>query len=172
MSRFNDFIYLQPAGDIDDGLPVYEYRQADATLHGAELELAAPVYQRGTGELTLRMSTDFVRGSLSGGGNLPAIPPLRAGAELRWTDSRWQAGVSAFRYGNQRRVAANEATTDGYLMVDADFNYQQSLTNGSIDWFIRGSNLADVEARRHTSPLKEYVPLPGCSVSAGLRWQF
>jgi iron complex outermembrane receptor protein len=172
LSRFDDFIFLQPTGDADDGLPVYEYRQGGATLHGAEMELSAGVYQRGSGELRLRMTSDLVRGSLSNGGPLPAIPPLRAGLELRWTDAQWNAGLSAFRYGNQRRVAANEVPTDGYLMIDADFTFEQALANGHIDWFIRGSNLADVEARRHTSPLKEYVPLPGRSLTAGLRWQF
>ena len=38
--------------------------------------------------------------------------------------------------------------------------------------YIRGTNLGDEDARRHTSPLKEFIPLPGRSLVAGLRWDF
>ena len=38
--------------------------------------------------------------------------------------------------------------------------------------FLRGSNLLDEEARRHASPLKDYAPLTGRSIAAGLRLEF
>jgi iron complex outermembrane receptor protein len=38
--------------------------------------------------------------------------------------------------------------------------------------FLRGSNLLDEELRRHVSPLKEYVPLPGRSLLLGVRASF
>jgi iron complex outermembrane receptor protein len=38
--------------------------------------------------------------------------------------------------------------------------------------FASGHNLLDEEARRHTSPLKEYAPLPGRSLTAGVRLEF
>lgn len=38
--------------------------------------------------------------------------------------------------------------------------------------YVRGTNLLDEELRRHASPLKEYVPLPGRSLMVGLRADF
>ncbi len=38
--------------------------------------------------------------------------------------------------------------------------------------FLRATNLLDEDARVHSSPLKDEVPLPGRSLSAGLRFGF
>ena len=38
--------------------------------------------------------------------------------------------------------------------------------------YLRGENLLNEDARRHTSPLKEFAPLPGRSLGAGVRLEF
>ena len=38
--------------------------------------------------------------------------------------------------------------------------------------FVRGTNLTDEDARQHTSPLKDTMPLPGQSIQLGLRYDF
>ena len=38
--------------------------------------------------------------------------------------------------------------------------------------FLRGRNLLDEDARLHTSPLKDRLPLPGRSIGAGVRVEF
>ena len=38
--------------------------------------------------------------------------------------------------------------------------------------FLRASNLLDEEVRRHSSPLKDYLPLPGRSLLLGVRAGF
>jgi iron complex outermembrane recepter protein len=43
---------------------------------------------------------------------------------------------------------------------------------GDVLVFLRGSNLLDEDARRHSSPLKEIAPLPGRSAHLGLRAEF
>ncbi len=47
-----------------------------------------------------------------------------------------------------------------------------SLFAGLLLVYARASNLLDEEARRHTSPLKEFAPLPGRSFGAGVRLEF
>jgi len=37
---------------------------------------------------------------------------------------------------------------------------------------LQGSNLANEEARRSTSPVKDYAPLPGVSLLAGAKIEF
>jgi iron complex outermembrane receptor protein len=66
-------------------------------------------------------------------------------------------------------VSENELPTDGYTMVDLDFGYRLPGRTHTTMFFLRGQNLLDEEARRHTSPLKDVAPLPGRSVAAGIR---
>ena len=41
-----------------------------------------------------------------------------------------------------------------------------------FELFVRGSNLADEDARRHTWFVKDTVPLPGRNMSVGFRSHF
>lgn len=172
LNQFSAYIYLAPTAEIEDGLPVFEYRQADARFTGAELEVTLPLLEKSANDLNLRLVADYVRARLADGSPLPQIPPLRFGGELNYARDAWRAGLSAFRYAKQTRVAAYETDTDGYTMVDANVGYQWPLQSGSVLVFLKGSNLADVDARRHTSPLKEYAPLPGRSGLLGVRVEF
>jgi iron complex outermembrane receptor protein len=84
----------------------------------------------------------------------------------------WQAGLEVFRYDSQDKVATNELPTDGYTMIGANLGYRLPTSPGSLLLFMQGSNLADEEARRSTSPVKDYAPLPGVSVLAGAKFEF
>lgn len=173
VNAFQDFVYLQPTGAVEDDFDVFEYRQADARFAGLEAEVEWALVENDAGALDLRLAGDYVRGTLrAGGGPLPQIPPLRVGAELGWRASRWSAGVSVFRYREQSRVAAFERSTDGYTMLDVDASWRLPTQNGSWLLFARAGNLLDEDARRHTSPLKEIAPLPGRSLTAGVRLEF
>lgn len=173
VNAFRDFVYLQPTGAVEDEFDVYEYRQADARFVGIEAEVEWSLVENAAGALDLRLAGDYVRGTLrDGGGPLPQIPPLRIGAELGWRASRWSAGVSVYRYREQSRVAEFERPTEGYTMLDLDASWRLPAQYGSWLLFARAGNLLDEEARRHTSPLKELAPLPGRSLTAGVRLEF
>lgn len=173
LNQFHDYIYLQPTGNVEDDLPVYAYRQADARYVGAEAMLRWHVFEQGDRHLDLQFSSDVVRATLNDGSPVPQIPPFRLGAELNYSQGAWLGMVSAFRYAKQDRIAANETATDGYTLVDASVSYEWQLSStSSLQTFLKGSNLTDVDARRHTSPLKEYAPLPGRSATLGVTLQF
>ena len=88
-----------------------------------------------------------------------------------------RAGLAAHRYGTQDRVADNELPTGSFTMLGADVSWSL-FRNGVEDGrrrmlvYLRGSNLLDEDARRHASPLKEFAPLPGRSLGAGVRLEF
>lgn len=173
VNRFSDFIYAAGSGAVLDDLPVYEYRQQDADFVGFEGEVSFPLAQIGGGELTGRLLGDYVRGRFrDGAGDVPLLPPLRVGGELGWTRERFSATVSALRYANQDRVAENELSSDGYTDVGVDMAYRLDARDARVLFFVRGSNLLDDEARRSTSPLKEFAPLPGLNLAAGARVEF
>ena len=166
---FDSFIYLAPTPLRSDGLPVFDYRQGRATLDGFEAELEVPLLATDDRTLTLRLAADGVRGRLGSGADLPQVPPLRAGAELhgRWGD--WVAEGSAWQYLRQDRIAPYETPTAGYMLLGASLSRRFTLDHGTLLAYVNGSNLGDSLARRHSSPLKDFAPLPGRSVTVGLR---
>jgi iron complex outermembrane recepter protein len=174
-SGYQDYIYSELTGAIEDELPVAEYRQRDARFSGLELDVDLPGVALAGGELGTRLIADTVRGELVNGGDLPQIPPLRVGAEWRYTRGVWSAGVAAHHFARQTRIAENERPTDAYTMLGADLSWRLPLggqAGRKLLVYLRGSNLLDEDARRHSSPLKEFAPLPGRSLGAGLRLEF
>ena len=170
-NRFDDYIYAAPTNQFEDGLPVVRFTQADAEFYGLEAEATLHLLERSDDHLELRLAADYVRGKLRDGGNLPQIPPMRYGAQLHYHVGPWHLGSAIYRYQRQDDLADDESSTRGYTMLDLDVSYRPDWLG---EWllFLRGTNLLDEEARRHSSPLKEYVPLPGRSLTAGLRATF
>jgi iron complex outermembrane receptor protein len=191
-NRFRDFIFEQPTGLVaiehdeaweflppDDeeveehggGLPVYRYVQRNANFWGAELETVWHLHDRSDWQLDLRLAADFTR-AREGSRHLPRIPPGRLTAGLYWAHDGWSAGAESKWTLAQNRVAANETPSDGYLLVSA--HVTRTLTFGRTEWevFIRGTNLANEEARPHPSFVKDLAPLPGRGAMAGVRMKF
>lgn len=174
LNRYDGYIYLAPTGLTAGGaepLPVYRFAQRDAKFYGFEASLERSVELPG-GTLTLGAMADYVRGRLDDGGDLPRMPPLRAGVSLRFDRGVWSFALDAQRAFGQRDVADHERPTDGYTMLNADASC--TILRGATRWlvFLRGSNLLDRDARLHSSPLADELPLPGRSVTAGVRLEF
>ncbi len=174
MNRYDGYIYLAPTGRTagdEEALPVFEFSQRDARFDGFEASLERSVPLAG-GALTFGAMADYVRGRLAGSGDLPRIPPLRAGIRLRFERGALGLAIAAQHAFSQRDLAQAERPTDGYTMLNADASY--TVERGEQRWllFLRGNNLLDDDARQHTSPLKDELPLPGRAVAAGVRLEF
>ncbi len=172
VSDYSDYIFAQPTGETEDGLPVVAYQQEDARFAGMELVATLPRVELGAGMLSTRLLADYVVARRDVGGDLPQIPPLRAGVDLRYDRQTFSAGLSANHYARQSRVADNELPTDSYTMLGLDLSVRVNVGDRKMLLFARGDNLLDEDARRHSSPLKEYAPLPGRSLGVGLRFEF
>jgi iron complex outermembrane receptor protein len=171
---YSDYIYLRPSGELDEdeALPVYEYRQQGAKLYGYEAEIVWPLAATSAGRLEVRLASDYVRGRLNDGENLPQLPPLRIGIGLHFESDAWHVGLEAFHSLRQDRVIADELPTDSYTMVDLDASYRLPLGRMHALLFLRGTNLLDEDARLATSPLKDIAPLAGRSLQMGIRAQW
>jgi iron complex outermembrane receptor protein len=169
---YTDFIYASPTGDIEDDLPVYAYLQNGAKFYGFEGEVNVPLIDDGDRHLGLRLASDYVRGKLDNGEDLPQIPPLRFGAGLHYDQDAWHIGAQAFYYSKQDDVATNELPTDGFTLAEMDASYRVPVGSTSVFLFLRGTNLLDEDARQHASPLKDIAPLAGRSWHIGARAEF
>lgn len=168
-SDFRDYIFPLDTGAEEDGLPVFLYRQGDATFYGAEGEVEFPVWQGKGRAIDASLGADYVRGKLDGGGNLPQMPPLRVTATLEYDAGPLHGVLGLAWYDEQDKLAANELPTDSYTLLDFEVSYRWERWKPGVLVFLKGSNLLDEEARRHSSPLKDYVPLPGRSLLLGVR---
>src|SRR5690606_15431001 len=145
---YRDLIYLADTGVEDGGTPVRAWNQADARFTGGELDLQWALHEGLHGSWTLRTFADAVRGRLDGDGTRPRLAPGRTGAELRFESDAWRAGIGAIHHARQHRVAAHEAPTPGYLLVNANLAWHRDTADGSaMELFVDASNLLDREAR-------------------------
>ncbi len=177
-TRFDGFIYLADTGTFtppepgEDPLPIRQWSQADANFRGIEAEVTAHLLDNASGKLDLRAFGDHVRGELDSGENLPRIAPSRFGLDLNWNTDRWRAALGATRVMRQDDVAADETETAGYTLVDAHFAWHWDTDDYGWEVFVDANNLGDVDARVHTSFLKDNVVLPGRNFGLGVRLFF
>lgn len=174
---YSNYIYLNPTGTTrefapGEELPVFQVLQDGAKLYGYEAEVIFPLELSDTGELQFRLASDYVRGKLENGENLPQMPAQRFGGGLHYEQGTWHAGIEAFRYLKQDKLAQYELPTDAYTLLNADVSTRLPLGESSVFLFMKGSNILNEEARQASSPLKDQVPLPGRSLAAGVRVSF
>lgn len=186
-SQVSHFIFLRESDLTDDGQPdrvntqglpdqngllLLNYEQRNANFTGVEFETIAHLLNDHRGKLDLRLWTDYVRGRLSGGSYLPRMTPLRFGGVLDYIHGPWHGRFDVMRVLKQTDTAPLETDTAGYTMLNIQLDYRLDWKRLNCNVFIRGTNLLNEEARRHTSFLKDQAPMPGRSGLAGIRINF
>ena len=152
-------------------LPVYKAAQEDVRFYGFESQVSYPLWRSGNKSLKGAVFGDYVRGQLNGGGSVPRLPPLRYGVQLDYTNNKQlAAGLRLTRAEAQNKVASNESSTKGYVLLDANINYNWPFANKSEAlFFVKGNNLLNKTIRNSTSFLKDYAPEPGRGVELGVK---
>ena len=82
-----------------------------------------------------------------------------ARAEVEWTD-------------NQTRIAPFETPTKGFTLVNASISWRPLPGSRNLTLSLAANNIFDVEARRHASFTKDYVPLAGRDIRITARASF
>ena len=164
------FIYAADLGHTPgEGYREVEYRQADAVLTGFEGEIRHAF----TEATALTLFGDRVRGRLKDGGDLPRIPADRLGVRLEQKLGAVLSGdLTLQRVQRQDRLGEFETETAGYNLLGAGLAWQGAVSEG--DWlvYLKAHNLLDVEARQHSSLIKDDVLLPGRNLTLGARFTF
>jgi iron complex outermembrane receptor protein len=169
---FDDYIYETETGLELDGLPVFQYRQADARYLGVEGEVSATLYHRGDFTIGGNVVADYVRATLEDGGPVPRIPPFRVLGGIDVSQGDFGGRVEVEHVTRQSRVAAFETETPAFTMVNASLAWHPFGSNRETALILSGNNLFDVEARRHASFTKDFVPLPGRDIRVSARISF
>jgi len=171
INEVDDYILLSPTTLAIDELQVFDYEQRDVEMYGAEVEALVDLFENEIGHLHARVFADYVHAQEERSGNyLPRLPPLRWGLGLHFTRDNMDASLDVTFHDAQSKLASNELPTAEFTLLNAEVSW--TLPRPDLLVFVRGTNLGDEEARRHTSPLKDLVPLPGRSLTLGLRLNF
>jgi iron complex outermembrane receptor protein len=171
-TRFTDFIYLQPTDAVEDDLPVYFYRQADARFTGFEIEGRALLGTFGGVELAADAQADYVRATVKSFGPAPQIPPLRLLGGVDAKAGAIDGRVEVEHSFAQNRNAPVETDTAGFTLVNASVNWRPLQQRPQLTLGLQANNIFDVEARRHTSLLKDYAPIAGRDLRLTARLAF
>ncbi|MCS7042716.1 MAG: TonB-dependent receptor [Bryobacteraceae bacterium] len=157
--QMHDFVYYLPTGEVDHGLPVYLFSQADSRFAGAEARLQARV----RGPLWLLAGFDYVDANLASGSrwNLPRIPPARGRLGLDWFWKGLSVRPELLLVNRQWQVAPNETPTAGYAVAHVNASY--TLTRGhTLHTFnVTTFNLGNRLYRNHLSFVKDIAPEMG-----------
>ncbi|MCY7270692.1 MAG: TonB-dependent receptor [Sphingomonas bacterium] len=169
---FDDFIYQDETGEEQDELPVFQYFQRDATFYGFELEASAKLFEARGFAFVADGVADYVRASLKNGGPVPRIPPLRLLGGIEAQSDKLDGRLEVEWIDRQGRIADFETKTDGFTLVNASLAWRPWGKQRETTILLSANNIFDVEARRHASFTKDFVPLGGRDIRVGARFSF
>lgn len=169
---FSNFIYEDQTGALEDGLPVYQFRQADARYYGFEVQGTLTLAKIGDMEVKADALADYTHARIVAVGAAPRIPPLRMLGGLGVTSPKVDLRGEVEWVDKQTHISGFETPTDGYTMVNAELNFRPWGKDRPLSFAVSANNIFDVDARRHASFLKDYAPLAGRDIRVTARVNF
>lgn len=171
---FDDYIYEVATGDEIDELPVFQFRQADARYLGVEGEISTTFIDGGEGGFTLggNLVADYVNAELEDGSAVPRIPPFRVLGGIDVSQGAFGGRVEVEHAIRQKRVAEFETETPAFTLVNASLTWHPLGEQRETAIILSANNIFDVDARRHASFTKDFVPLPGRDIRVSARLSF
>ena len=171
---FDDYIYEVATGDEIDELPVFQFRQADARYLGVEGEISTTFIDGGEGGFTLggNLVADYVNAELEDGSAVPRIPPFRVLGGIDVSQGAFGGRVEVEHAIRQTRVAEFETETPAFTLVNASLTWHPLGEQRETAIILSANNIFDVDARRHASFTKDFVPLPGRDIRVSARLSF
>lgn len=184
-SWFDHYIFGGLTGDLcnDEGvcgppavglgtLKELVYRESGARFWGMEGKVSATLFDAGAGGVVGEVSADYVRATLTGGGNVPRIPPFRVGLGLAWMSDLFDANVRVLYSGEQNEIGDGETATDSFTQLDAGLTVRPVASQPGLELSVIGKNLTDERERNAVAINKDEVLLPGRNLRAVLHYRF
>ena len=109
------------------------------------------------------MFADYVSAKFDSSGNVPRIPPLRFGAELRHSHLHWQARLRLTQVQDQSSTASKESKTEGHTLLNIYLDYHVTFGDRTGILFLKGSNLLDESIKM------AHIVIKRCGAGTGSR---
>jgi len=171
LNDIRDYIYLQPANTVIDGLQLHNFLQQDATLYGGEIHLNK---NTSFDWLSYYTSLEYVFGETQDGMALPYISPLTFNQVFNISfSSNYSFEIDFVAKAQQNRTAMYEESTDGYSLLNLSGSWMTSLLGNDLNIFWKIDNVFDKEYYDHLSRLKTAgIHEMGRNISVGLKYNF
>ena len=172
-TSYDDFIFETETGEIEDGLPVFQFVATDASFRGFEAQVEAELFGFGAFDVRGDAALDFVRATTdaTGNDNLPRIPPLSGLFGIEANSPRADLRAEIEYAAEQDDTADFELPTESYTLINA-FVTVRPFPDKGLSIQFAAKNLSDQDARLHTSFLKDVAPLPGRNLRVSLKGTF
>jgi len=156
----DNYIFISPTGKItSSGLNIYKYKQVNSCLYGGEVGLH--FHPESMKWLSFEPTFSFVTGKQKNGDYLPFVPANKLNFELRAEKENMRfihkPFISVFTNTafKQTKIAPDETTTNGYILLDLSVGGNIKIENQLISVSIGANNLLDKKYIDHLSTLKE-----------------
>lgn len=176
-NKMNNYIYLNPTGELIEENPVFNYLQDDARLYGGEAGLH--IHPHRIHWLHIESSVELVKGERDNGDALPLIPAtsftntLRLEWGKRYLLENSYAFITAKTTNEQNDVSEFETITPGYTLLSAGLGGQFLLGGQNLGFRLSGSNLLNKSYISHLSRLKpDGISNMGRNISLSISAQF
>ncbi|WP_298016034.1 TonB-dependent receptor [uncultured Parasphingopyxis sp.] len=170
---FNDYIYETDTGLEEDELPVFQYFQQNATFYGFEAEASVVLAESAGWRFIADGVADYVHADLDDTDQpVPRIPPFRVLGGLEAQSDQFTARAEVEWVAEQDRVTSFETPTDDFTLVNASLTWRPWGRANGTAIIASVNNIFNVDARRHASFTKDFVPLPGRDFRLSARFSF
>ncbi|MGD8278985.1 MAG: TonB-dependent receptor [Gemmatimonadota bacterium] len=174
-NRIDKYIFATPTTQFQDGLRMYRYGQADATLVGGE----ASVEFVPTDALSLRGRYDVVKATNEETDEPLPLIPARSGsveaevhrARVGWADQTY-AGLEVEIVADKTRWAPEEMPTDGYALLNLEAGGRHTFGRRTLRLDLRVRNLTNEAYTSFLSRYKEFATDPGRNLMLRLSTDF
>jgi iron complex outermembrane receptor protein len=157
-NKLDDYIFLNPTGEIEDDAEVFQYAQDNAKLYGGEIGFH--LHPHPLDWLHLESTFETVIGKQTNGDYLPLIPANTWKNTFRteFKTENWLSGgyssltiTSTFK---QTNVSDFETSTAGYTLLNFGIGGEIRLGNINFEVTANANNLFDTSYISHLSRLK------------------
>lgn len=167
--RLNQYVYLAPTGEIEDGLIAARYSQSNARYTGFDSKVQAALHPM----FWLNLGFDAVDAQLTVNNTpLPRIPPVRGRAGIDFRYKAFSIAPELTLANKQTQIFPTETETAGYGTASLRATYtlarQHTVHLFSVNWF----NANNAYYRNHLSFIKNQAAEMGRGVAVSYNLRF
>ncbi|MBI4460662.1 MAG: TonB-dependent receptor [Acidobacteria bacterium] len=160
-----NFVFLAPTAEVEDGLTIANYSQADSRFMGTEVTVSVGLHP----DVWLNLGLDTVDAQLKLSKTpLPRIPPLRGRIGLEAQHKGFRLNPELILAGSQEELFPAETRTAGYAAFNINASYTVPQQHVLHIFSVTAFNLADRLYRNHLSFIKEIAP----EIGRGVRFAY
>ncbi|MEE9363736.1 MAG: TonB-dependent receptor [Cellulophaga sp.] len=172
-NKINNYIFLMPNGEFEDGDPIYLYQQDNAVLYGGELGFH--FHPHPLDWLHFESAFETVIGKLKEDVYLPLMPAnsltntFRVVFNTNKKVKKIHSFISLKSYFKQTNTSAFESNSNAYDLLNAGIGCSLHLGKKELNINLSGTNILDKQYVSHLSRLKsDNINNIGRNISLGL----